>query len=94
MGLNLCGVDTLRANFDPVMMQVNSSLGLNGIETTIDKDVATMIIQFMEKIPNPKITKLGERAKDSPLNNPLNKSFKLMVPVSGRTKKDKQRLTL
>jgi len=49
MGLNVCGVDILRSNHGAVVMEVNSSPGLEGIEAATDKDVAGMIIQFMEK---------------------------------------------
>jgi len=49
MGLNVCGVDILRANHGPVVMEVNSSPGLEGIEKATNKDVAGLIIQFMEK---------------------------------------------
>ena len=49
MGLNVCGVDILRSNHGPVVMEVNSSPGLEGIEHATGKDVADMIIQFMEK---------------------------------------------
>ncbi len=49
MGLNVCGVDLLRANHGPVVMEVNSSPGLKGIETASNKDIASMIIQFVEK---------------------------------------------
>jgi len=49
MGLNVCGVDILRSNHGPVVMEVNSSPGLEGIENATDKDVAGTIIQFMEK---------------------------------------------
>jgi len=49
MGLNVAGVDLLRSNHGPVVMEVNSSPGLEGIETATGKDVATMIIQFIEK---------------------------------------------
>jgi ribosomal protein S6--L-glutamate ligase len=49
MGLNLAGVDILRSNHGPVVMEVNSSPGLEGIENATDKDVAGMIIQFIEK---------------------------------------------
>lgn len=49
MGLNVCGVDILRSNHGPVVMEVNSSPGLEGIETATDKDVAGMIISFIEK---------------------------------------------
>ena len=32
MGLGMCGVDILRSNEGPVVMEVNSSPGLEGIE--------------------------------------------------------------
>ncbi|MDJ0808246.1 MAG: 30S ribosomal protein S6--L-glutamate ligase [Gammaproteobacteria bacterium] len=49
MGLNVAGVDVLRSNHGPVVMEVNSSPGLEGIENATDKDIAGMIIQFIEK---------------------------------------------
>lgn len=48
MGLNVCGVDMLRSNHGPVIMEVNSSPGLEGIEAATGKDVAGQIIQFIE----------------------------------------------
>jgi len=48
MGLNVCGVDLLRSNHGPVIMEVNSSPGLEGIENASGKDVAGMIIDFIE----------------------------------------------
>lgn len=49
MGLNVCGVDLLRSNHGPVVMEVNSSPGLQGIEGATGKDIAGMIIDFTEK---------------------------------------------
>lgn len=49
MGLNVCGVDLLRSNHGPVVMEVNSSPGLEGIEAASGKDVASLIIQFIEQ---------------------------------------------
>ena len=49
MGLNVAGVDLLRSNHGPVVMEVNSSPGLEGIEEATGKDVAGMIIEFIEK---------------------------------------------
>jgi ribosomal protein S6--L-glutamate ligase len=49
MGLNVAGVDILRANHGPVVMEVNSSPGLEGIEKATGKDVAGTIVQFIEK---------------------------------------------
>lgn len=49
MGLRVAGVDILRSNRGPLVMEVNSSPGLEGIEKTTGKDVSTMIVQFIEK---------------------------------------------
>jgi ribosomal protein S6--L-glutamate ligase len=57
MGLNVAGVDLLRSNHGPVVMEVNSSPGLEGIETATGKDVASLIIQFIEKNARPGRTK-------------------------------------
>ena len=46
MGLNVCGVDMLRANDGPVVMEVNSSPGLQGIENATGIDVAGKIIEL------------------------------------------------
>lgn len=56
MGLNVCGVDILRSNHGPVVMEVNSSPGLEGIEKATEKDVAGTIIEFMEKNCQPNKT--------------------------------------
>ncbi len=48
MGLNVAGVDILRSNHGPVVMEVNSSPGLEGIEKATGKDIASMIIEFLE----------------------------------------------
>lgn len=48
MGLNVAGVDLLRSNHGPVVMEVNSSPGLEGIETATGKDIAGQIIQHIE----------------------------------------------
>lgn len=53
MGLNVAGVDLLRSNHGPVVMEVNSSPGLEGIEKATDKDVAGLIIQFIERQAKP-----------------------------------------
>jgi ribosomal protein S6--L-glutamate ligase len=49
MGLNVCGVDILRSNHGPVVLEVNSSPGLEGIERITGKNIASMIIEFIEK---------------------------------------------
>ncbi|MCB1790060.1 MAG: 30S ribosomal protein S6--L-glutamate ligase [Gammaproteobacteria bacterium] len=61
MGLNVCGVDILRSNHGPVVMEVNSSPGLEGIEAASEKDIASMIIQFVEKNHKPNRTKTRGR---------------------------------
>jgi ribosomal protein S6--L-glutamate ligase len=61
MGLNVAGVDILRSNHGPVVMEVNSSPGLEGIETATSKDVAGMIINFIEKNAKPHRTRTKGR---------------------------------
>ncbi len=57
MGLNVCGVDMLRANHGPVVMEVNSSPGLEGVEKATGLDIAGKIIEFMEKNAKPNSTR-------------------------------------
>jgi ribosomal protein S6--L-glutamate ligase len=57
MGLNVCGVDLLRSNHGPVVMEVNSSPGLEGIEKATGIDIADKIIEFIEKNAKPGKTK-------------------------------------
>jgi len=49
MGLNVAGVDLLRSNHGPVIMEINSSPGLEGIEAATGLDVAGSVIEFIEK---------------------------------------------
>jgi ribosomal protein S6--L-glutamate ligase len=49
MGLRVAGVDLLRSNHGPLVMEVNSSPGLEGIENTTGIDVASKIIHYLEK---------------------------------------------
>ncbi len=57
MGLNVAGVDLLRSERGPLVMEVNSSPGLEGIEAATGKDVAGMIIEFIEKNAKPNRTR-------------------------------------
>jgi ribosomal protein S6--L-glutamate ligase len=57
MGLNVCGVDLLRSNRGPLVMEVNSSPGLRGIEEATNKNIAGMIIEFIENNAKPHKTK-------------------------------------
>ena len=49
MGLRVAGVDLLRSNHGPVVMEVNSSPGLEGIEKYTGINVAEKIISYVEK---------------------------------------------
>ena len=49
MGLNVAGVDMLRGNHGPLVMEVNSSPGLEGVEGATSLDIADTIIDFIEK---------------------------------------------
>jgi ribosomal protein S6--L-glutamate ligase len=49
LGLNLAGVDIIRSNRGPMVLEVNSSPGLEGIEKVTGKDIAVEIIKFIEK---------------------------------------------
>ena len=57
MGLNVAGVDLLRSNSGPLVMEVNSSPGLEGIEKATGKDIAGMIIEFIENNAKPNRTR-------------------------------------
>ena len=48
MGLKVCGVDLLRSNRGPLVLEVNSSPGLEGVEKATNVDVAGKIIKFIE----------------------------------------------
>lgn len=57
MGLNFCGVDILQSSNGPVVMEVNSSPGLEGIETATGKDIAGMVYEFIETNAKPNKTR-------------------------------------
>jgi ribosomal protein S6--L-glutamate ligase len=57
MGLNVAGVDILRSARGPLVMEVNSSPGLEGIETATGKDIAGMIVEFIERNARPNRTR-------------------------------------
>jgi ribosomal protein S6--L-glutamate ligase len=57
MGLNVAGVDLLQSSHGPVVMEVNSSPGLEGIEHATGKDVAGMVIEFIENNAKPHKTR-------------------------------------
>ncbi len=49
VGLGIAGVDLLQSARGPLVLEVNSSPGLQGIETTTETDIAGIIIQYLEK---------------------------------------------
>ncbi|SFU37727.1 ribosomal protein S6--L-glutamate ligase [Pustulibacterium marinum] len=49
MGLKVAGVDIIRSSKGPLLLEVNSSPGLEGIETATEKDIASMMIKAIEK---------------------------------------------
>ena len=49
MGLNVAGVDLIRSNHGPLVLEVNSSPGLEGIETASGVDIAGLVIEFVER---------------------------------------------
>ncbi len=49
LGLNIAGVDILQSNQGPVVLEVNSSPGLEGIEAATGKDVAGKVIRVLER---------------------------------------------
>jgi ribosomal protein S6--L-glutamate ligase len=57
MGLKVAGVDLLRSARGPLVMEVNSSPGLEGIETASHKNIAGAIVAFIEEDINSRGTK-------------------------------------
>jgi ribosomal protein S6--L-glutamate ligase len=57
IGLNVAGVDIVRSERGPLVLEVNSSPGLQGIESATGKDVAGMIYAFIEKNARPHHTR-------------------------------------
>lgn len=49
LGLGICGVDMLQSARGPLILEVNSSPGLEGIEAATKKDIASTIIRYIER---------------------------------------------
>lgn len=60
MGLKVAGVDMLRSQRGPLVMEVNSSPGLEGIERATGKNIARLVIEFLEKNAKTKRRRQGE----------------------------------
>lgn len=56
LGLNVCGVDLLRSSRGPLVIEVNSSPGIEGVEKATGTDVATQIVTFLEQSAYPGAT--------------------------------------
>lgn len=48
MGLGICGVDMIRSNRGPLVMEVNSSPGIEGLEKATGKNIAAKIVEYIE----------------------------------------------
>lgn len=59
MGLRMAGVDLLRSQRGPLVLEINSSPGLEGIETVTRKNIAKLIIEHIEKNAKP----IGTRSR-------------------------------
>ncbi|OON40895.1 ribosomal protein S6 modification protein [Izhakiella australiensis] len=53
LGLDVAGVDILRANRGPLVMEVNASPGLEGVESTTGLNIAGMIVSWLEEQAQP-----------------------------------------
>ena len=49
VGLKIAGVDLIRSSRGPLVLEVNSSPGLEGVEKATEKDIAGRIVKFLEK---------------------------------------------
>ncbi|WP_295441390.1 30S ribosomal protein S6--L-glutamate ligase [uncultured Thiodictyon sp.] len=49
MGLSVAGVDILRSQRGPLVLEVNSTPGLEGIEGATGKDIAGLMVEHLEK---------------------------------------------
>ncbi|KTD45411.1 glutathione synthase, ribosomal protein S6 modification protein [Legionella quinlivanii] len=54
MGLKVAGVDLIRSNHGPLVLEINSSPGLEGVEKATHINIAGKIIQYIEKNAKPK----------------------------------------
>lgn len=64
MGLDVCGVDMIPSNRGPLVMEVNSSPGLEGIEKATEVDVAGKIIDYIAKNSDPETRRRRRGPRD------------------------------
>ncbi len=57
LGLTVCGVDMLPSDRGPLVLEVNSSPGLEGIEKATKKDIASKIVEYLERQYEMKVQK-------------------------------------
>lgn len=67
MGLNVAGVDLLRSNSGPKILEINSSPGIQGIERATGIDIANLMIEFIEQGVKPKISGRRGRKLSKPM---------------------------
>ncbi len=63
MGLSIAGVDMLQSERGPLVLEVNSSPGLEGIEKATNKDIASEVVNFVIKLAETKKMKNSTRRK-------------------------------
>ena len=78
LGLGIAGVDMLQSKRGPLVLEVNSSPGLEGIEKATQQDIAGRIIEYTtilagRKKPKPKTKKETEQAVDAQSDVPTGK---------------------
>lgn len=66
MNLSIAGVDLLQSSRGPLVLEVNSSPGLEGIEKATGKDIASKIIDYADKLIQKKRNKTSTRRKIKP----------------------------
>ncbi len=64
MGLNVAGVDIVRSDRGPLIIEINASPGLEGIEKTTDTDVAVKIIELIEDSVRSEKDKIKNKDRD------------------------------
>jgi ribosomal protein S6--L-glutamate ligase len=57
LGLNVCGVDMLRSKHGPLVLEINSSPGIEGLEKATGMDVAAPMIELLERHATPHNTR-------------------------------------